>query len=691
MKKEKMTSCIKIVTFKRWQNKGYSVLSTIGKIVIILTLPLIYLTLSFNYAFSQNDTVDLSGIIINSQRKTVFANQNSKIVNIITHEKILKSATSNLSDLIDGSLGVDFQQRGSNDVQADISIRGGGFDQNLILLNGIPISDPQTGHNSFSLPIPVDFIEKIEILQGPGTRLYGLGAYSGAINIVTKSPEKWQLMLNTEAGQNDLVKGDFYIASSIGDFFKLSYSASYNSSAGYTINTDYESIGQYFNIIYKKNNFRITNQISLNTKQYGAYNFYTPNFPFQYEIIGKLRASSSIEIGKKYKNKINVYFNAGTDEFQLFREDEDWYEKVGDYWIRNNTDTAKYAQNIYQSWAYYPGHNYHLTSTLGGSFSSHLKSFLGITNYGFNIENNQIKSTVLGNDISNFEMFGNTYTKGDSRTNYNLFVDQNKDFSKINFSAGANLIYNQKFGFFTTLGGDINFKISNKERAYISVNQGVRMPTFTDLYYNGPSNIGNPDLKPEKATTYEIGWKFFDKNIQIQSAIFYRNGKNTIDWVKEKESDKWQTMNYTEVNTSGYEFALNKDFDFRLINFFSINYTYLHQIKPDNDFISKYTLNYLKHNLSFSANHELLNNLNLSWRTKYGFRNGTFFYFNDLTNQSEEKYFGGTWLVDAKISYRWKFLTFYVQASNIFNNEYYDISYILLPGRLLKVGFKMEF
>ncbi|MBN2894030.1 MAG: TonB-dependent receptor [Bacteroidales bacterium] len=680
-----------IVLFKRWQNKGFSILSTIGKIVIVLTLPFIYLTLSFNLAFSQNDTiVDLLGVMINSQRRTVFTHQNSVLVNIISNEQIKKMPASTLSDLLKGSLGVDLQQRGTDDIQADISIRGGNFDQNLILLNGVPISDPQTGHNSFSIPVPLEMIRKIEIIQGPGTRIYGLGAYSGAINIVTKSPEKLQLMLNAETGENNFLTGNVYIGSPIGKNSIFGYSASYNSSNGYTTNTDYKSISQFLNLICRKKYFRISNQVSFNAKQYGAYNFYTPNFPFQYEIIGKLRASTSIEIGQNYKNKINVYFNLGTDEFQLFRESEEWYQHIDNYWIKNGTDTAKYAQNIYQSWAYYSGHNYHLTNTIGSSFNSEFNSFFGNTSYGFNIERNQIKSTVLGEEIDPVDWLGKTYSKGDTRINYNIFADQSKTFGKVDVSFGTNLIYNEKFGLFTTFGGDINYKISSPNRIYLSINQGVRMPTFTDLYYNGPSNIGNIDLKPEKATTYEIGYKYFGKNIQILSAIFYRKGKNTIDWVKESETEKWQTMNYTEVNTKGFEFALNKNFNSRIIDLFNINYTYLYQDKPQGNYISKYTLNYLRHNLSFSANHEIIKNLNLNWRARYSFRNGTYFYQDESTSNILETNFNGTWLIDAKLSFKLKNFSIYVQVSNILNTEYYDLSYIKLPGRSIKGGVKFN-
>ncbi len=689
MKEKNVTNRKNVVLFKRWQNKGYSILSTIGKIVIILTLPFAYLMMSFNFAYSQTDTVDILGVVINSQRKTVFSNQNSKLINIISKEQIKKLPVNNLTDLLDGTLGVDLQQRGAGNVQADISIRGGNFEQTLILLNGIPVSDPQTGHNSFSFPIPLENIDRVEVLQGPGTRLYGLGAYSGAINIVTKTADKKQVMLNTEIGNFGQFNANVYVGVPLGKNFKLAYSGLYGSSEGYITNTDYNFIGQFLSFIYEKNNLSIVSQISYNNKKYGAYNFYTPKFPYQYEIIGKLRAASNINFGKNKKNKVNIYYNMGTDIFQLFRENQDWYKHVGNYWIKNDADTAKYAKGVYKDWAYYPGHNYHRTQTLGGAYSSYLQTIAGVTNYGVSLEQNKIISTVLGEDIKPIVWNETEYSKGETRTNYNVFVEHNIKINKINISAGVNFIYNKKFGFHTTWGGDINFMLNNKNRFYSSVNQGIRMPTFTDLYYSGPVNSGNENLVPEKAVTYEIGYKYFSKNIQIQSAVFYRNGKNTIDWVKFKQSEKWQTMNYTKINTKGVELSVNKKINSRFINFFNINYVYLFQNKPQEDIISKYTLNYLRHNLLFSANHEIVKNLNFNWRAKYNFRNGTYFYLNDV-NFIVENDFGGTWLLDAKLSYTLKYFTIYIQVSNIFDEKYYDISYIELPGRQMLMGLKFR-
>ncbi|MBN2662247.1 MAG: TonB-dependent receptor [Bacteroidales bacterium] len=673
------------VFFKRWQNKGFSILNSLKKIVIILVLPMVYISASFSYAVAQNDTIGISEILIDAKRGKVY---NNSIINIINFNNNLLSS-SNLADALDGTLGVDFQQRGFSDVQSDVSIRGGNFDQALILLNGFPISDPQTGHNSFALPISLDLISNIQVFQGPASNKYGIGAYSGAINIITKN-NIHQGYISAFYGQHNLFNFSTSFIVNNGKNGKV-MSVNVKKSDGYTENTDFTEANIFYNQNYNSKKIIIDFQTSLSIKSYGAQNFYSPNYPYQSEDIGKFNSGINLKFGKNFQHKINAFYNLHLDRFELFREDEDWYVKNGDFWIRGISDTAKYAQNSYRSWAYYAGHNYHQTQTFGATISSSFSTFLGDSYYGLFIQNDNIKSSNLGIDLdSNLIKENSPFTKGDNRLIFNAYVEQYKKIGKIELSAGINSIYNEIFGFFQSFSGSFTVLFTNNFSSYLSVNQGVRLPTFTDLYYTGPSNEGNINLKPEKATTYEYGFKYKQSKFTIQSAVFYRIAKNLIDWVKLNETDKWKTMNYTEVNTFGFQVMLSKKFKIKLIENLTINYTFLNQNKPQTEIISKYSLNYLKHNLSISANHKLLKNFYLAWSAKYNYRNGSYFIFNNETNAFAESQFSPFLIFDTKLSYSIKHFTFYVQISNMLNTEYYDLSYIKLPGRWINIGIRYK-
>ncbi len=676
--------------FKRWQNKSYSIFNSLKKIVIILVLPVIYLVLSFNNLYSQTDSILISEILIKSQRKKVNSIQNPSLINIFNRNLIKTIPASDLTDLIDGSAGVDFQHRGQQDVQADISIRGGNFDQVLVLLNGIPISDVQTGHNSFSVSLPFFVLDRIVVLLGPGTNIYGAGAYSGSIDISTKKNEEF-FGANFKIGENYFQNYNVFISENFNKLSLLS-SLTHKKSDGYFTNTDFKINSFYISLNYSENKYNFFNQLYLIQKSYGAYSFYTPKFPYQFEDISKFTYSSSLEFGKNLKHKITAYWNRGKDNFQLFREDKDWYVLKDGFFVKNGRDTAKYVDNSFMNWAYYKEHNYHITNILGATISTNFETFLGTTYIGFNITNNDIKSTVLGLDIDTVIAEKRYYlTYGDNRTISNCFIEQNKKIADFSLNLGLNYIQNKAFGAFFTFNSQFSYLINDKTNLYASVNQGLRLPSYTDLYYNGPDNIGNQFLKPEKATNYEIGFKKSNKKISLQTAIFISDTKNTIDWVKFSAEDKWQTMNYTKLITSGFQLATNLYFNKKIIDNLIVNYTYLYQIKPETDYLSKYMLNYLKHNFMISSSHKIIKNIFLNFRCRYFYRNGSYYQFDYNTLTMSEFNFKPVFLIDAKVDFKFKRINFYAEVSNILNTEYYDLSYIKLQGRNFMVGISWIF
>lgn len=118
-----------------------------------------------------------------------FSKQNRNLW-ILDREKIKSLPARSVSELLSYVSGVDVRQRGPGGVQADISMDGGTFDETLVLINGIKVSDPQTGHNMMNLPITMDDIDHIEVLRGSASRIYGINALTGAINIVTRTVQK---------------------------------------------------------------------------------------------------------------------------------------------------------------------------------------------------------------------------------------------------------------------------------------------------------------------------------------------------------------------------------------------------------------------------------------------------------------------------------------------------------------------
>jgi vitamin B12 transporter len=169
--------------------KSYAAFNSLNKVIKICTLSIIYnIIASPGEMLGQRiadtlqlNTYELGDVIITAGRTPMEVQHVARIVSVITKSEIERAPVQCLNDLIRYVAGVDIRQRGPLGVQADISIRGGTYDQTLILLNGVTVNDPQTGHHNLNLPIDIESIERIEILQGPAAKSFGPNAFSGAV------------------------------------------------------------------------------------------------------------------------------------------------------------------------------------------------------------------------------------------------------------------------------------------------------------------------------------------------------------------------------------------------------------------------------------------------------------------------------------------------------------------------------
>ena len=153
-----------------------------------------------------------------------------RMVAQVSRAEIESLPVENVADLLAYLPGVDIRSRGASNVQSDVSLRGGTFDQVLILLNGIPVSDCQTGHYSLNLPVSTALIERIEVLQGTAANL--TGAFSGAINIITRDAHEDQYTLQLAAGTNAEVNPQFAGSWARGEA-RINTSVEYARSDGY--------------------------------------------------------------------------------------------------------------------------------------------------------------------------------------------------------------------------------------------------------------------------------------------------------------------------------------------------------------------------------------------------------------------------------------------------------------------------
>lgn len=664
--------------FRRWNNQGYAVFASIKSCVKIGTLLGIYLALA-NPSVAQvtedegsvYKSLDLSEIDVTGEELPEAYSTLSRVVVTVSKKEIEQAAVSSVNELLEYVTNIDIRQRGVNGVQADISVRGGTFDQVLILLNGVNITDPQTGHHNLNLPIDLSAIEKIEILKGPGAWRFGPGAFSGAINFITKTSDKNQATVALSGAQFGTYEGKASVGVKTGDISHF-VSGNYGTSDGYTKNTDYK----YSNLFYQGDLTTEVGSLSLQAggtnKEFGANSFYTAKYPDQFERTGTYFASINYKLQlNKWNNEASTYYRRNNDNFVLFRDHPSWYS------------------------------NFHTTDVRGINYvANYIHSENGVTTLGTNVRTESIWSNNLGEDAEESVTSPMADTiqldKFHSRSNFSAFVGHKHYFNNLMVNVGVNLTRNtdQNLKWFVYPGVDFNYQLDEKNSISGSFNKTMRMPTYTDLYYKGPANIGNPDLEPEFSTGFELGYNYKSKKLIASIRGFYSINENLIDWVKDSVDGIWTTVNYSKVNTSGVELNVKANLDKiweeqSILNTVTLKYTYLNQTKPETDLISYYSLNYLKHRFDLDLNHNIWQNIKMNWHLAYQDRNGQFEKIVDKASVGLVDYDPFVTL-DCKIYWQQNSWKIYMMATNLLNVDYYDFGNVQQPGRWLKVGFSKQ-
>ncbi len=613
---------------------------------------------------------ELEEVHVEGTRSKV-ASEKLRVVSIIKKEDIERLPQTSIQDLLDQLPGVDVRSRGANGVQADISMRGGTFDQVVILLNGINITDPQTGHFNLDLPIDLESIDRIEILQGTSMNIFGLSSFSGAINIITGEQGSSNTYASISGGDHGYLKATLGTKQQV-EKWTITANASYNQSSGYMDNTDYKRANVFAHAVCRDSivgNWNI--QLGGQLKGFGANSFYSLAYPNQYE--ATKMGFAALQWDKRLGNfgiEASIYHRTLQDRFELIREGEER-----------------------PSW--YTGHNHHMTNVSGANIKGAWYSVIGKTAAGFEVRNENIISNVIGEEMGNGkdvpgEADSVQFTHSKNRLNINYFVEQHIYVNRFSASVGVAGNYNTMFGNNYAFGANAGYEFARSSNVFVSFNRALRLPTFTDLYYKSATQIANPELKPEESMTLELGAnynKYFgeDKQFTSRASFYYRWGKNIIDWIKKPEDEKWKSMNHSVVNAYGGEIMVGYKHGYWLKNL-SATYSYCQLDKDTEGYMSKYALDYLKHKLTIELSHGIYKGFGASWTANYQIRNGEY-----IDKSGVQVGYTPNFTLDGRVYWQNSLLNIYVEATNITNKRYYDYGGIMQPGIWAKGGISVKF
>jgi len=532
-----------------------------------------------------------------------------------------------LTDLLKLDPSLDLAERAPDGVQGDLSIRGAGFGQTLVLLNGMRLNDAQSGHHNMDIPVPLESVSRIEVMRGSGSTLYGSDAIGGVINVITEPPPQTEFRLRTAFGSYGINQqsGAINIA---GKAVSEQLSFARDFSTGFRDDRDYRNL-QFASVT------RIATSIgngSVNLAYmdhpFGADQFYG-NFN-SWEDTKTWFAGVQQALGEK--TSASFSFRRHSDLFVLYRDQPEVF-------------TNHHSDESYQ-----------VALRRREEMSPSTTLYYGVE--GFH-------ESVISNNLGNHARSrAAAYAAADFRALHRFSAT---------ISAREEVYRSFSAAFTPTIAAGYWASPQVKFRA--SASRAFRVPSYTDLYYHDPGNVGNPTLRPERAWTYEAGMDWAPSNVVHGDLTFFeRRERDGIDYYRASLTDIYRALNIQNLDFRGVEASLR--WTPSRTNMFDLRYTELHGTQ---DTVAagytKYTFNYPTKSGVFAW--QVTPRGNFLFRTRVGV----------IQRYAQSWY--PLWDVYAGLPH--KSIHPYIQVTNAANASYQEIPNVPMPGRTIIGGIEMVF
>ena len=646
----------RIACFRRWRRKGWAAFASLHRCVKIGVLPS---TMSILLLTSQGisaQTTDTAAVLrtLRIDEVGVSGTQVSPMRNALTHTPLFDRETQAAAPLqtLESALRlapeVDLRERGGKGAQADISIRGGSFDQTMVLLNGIDFTDARTGHQSHSLPVDLDCISGIELLDG----LPGVGAYAGAVNIRTAPLRPRYLRFDASGGQYGYGYANLSGAVATGRLSVLG-AASYRRSDGYRHNTDFTTCNAFVRASYENVGAGYFDfQAGYQSRTFGSNGFYAAYNPDQWERTSTALASLRWESGAgRFSYGASVSYRKNLDRY-------DWTR--GEAMNRHATDNAGAKVWVDYGWRG------------------------GVTALGADYAFNHIYSTNLGEELPHPV---GRYTHARARHTGNLWLRHVKRFGRFFATASGGLSFTSfRRSALWNLSGE--YTLARRVILRAGVSQSMRLPTFTDLYYTSPAHVNNLSLGPERAVTARFGADYARGRWHASALAYYRAGRDVIDWVWREELDgKWHSEQSSRLDTYGVEFSGGYSRTEGFLRRLTLSYAYVTTDRNEN-VIARSAMDFLRHKAVLAVEVRFLRRMSLALTGSVCDRNGSYTHYPVTGDPSvtEEREYAPYALLDGRLAWEKGICRFYVDATNITGTRYCDLGGIPLPGTWVVAG-----
>jgi outer membrane cobalamin receptor len=434
----------------------------------------------------------------------------TRSVEVITHEELEGRAGRSLAERLGVSLGTDVGTR--SPAQADISIRGSTFNQVVVLVDGVRVSDVQSGHYALDLAVPMAMIDRVEILRGSGAALYGSDAVGGVINIITR---------DALDGSSLAVRGGSFGGASVSGMSAttaagttIHVGADADRSDGHRTGTDYRIVQARVSAARPTAAGRVVLDVGEGVREFGAADFYSP-FPSYEDTRSataalRLVADADAAVGVSGSLHARRHF----DRFTLERDDPAFYQN-------EHTSTESGADAVVRARL--------------GAFAA--------AAFGAEVLDARLKSARLGDH---------------AQTRDALFTELSANvLGGATVNAGLRGDWTPEVDGFLSPSLGIAVPVGSVARLRASTGTGFRAPTWTERYYVDPSNIGDSTLAVERFTSGEVGVLMTAVQWMTADVAYYeRHASNLIDWARPEGSAAtvpWHTMNFAHATYRGVE------------------------------------------------------------------------------------------------------------------------------------------
>ncbi len=549
--------------------------------------------------------------------------------------------------------GVDVRQRGLNGTQADIGIRGGNFEQSLIVVNGFKMTDPQTGHHAANLPIPLIAVSEIQVFKSPTVLQFGQSALTGAVHIGAYASDAFQVKTTAYGGSFNSFGAQAMVRMKIKKYQQL-LAVARDQSSGHWYNSDFKNHQLFYTSshpIGANQRHRLTYLAAYTDRNFGANGFYTNKFPDQWERTTMAMAGA----------KHNFHWYSKKEGSST------WYQFRQQAMLRSHADEFRLKRN---DPAFYT--NTHISNVL--SYEAQLSVNVKRQHILFGLEQRleQLNSSNLGERERQYQ---------------SAFVQAQGSISSLSYAAGLLVFaYNWQN---PQLMPSLQLGRSLESRQYVFANysRGNRVPSWTEMYYTDPNYVGNPNLQPEFSHAVELGWRQTPKyddgtrvSYQVAGSLFYRQHTNMIDWVRDASTispnpNPWAPVNIASVAFTGLESSLQLSLKKRStwgLDKLNVNYTYItaqHNFTSEQE--SRYAITSMRQQLNAVGQFDLSEKIQLSVTYR-------------LVQRIEQPLYQ---VVDAKIlvpiKNKW---TVFAEGNNLTNTQYVEAGFVQMPGRWFKLG-----